>query len=55
MHFEGMSALAARHLVLAYVSVAVIQGGYFALVSWNWLKLDRQESGEQKKSAKPVA
>ncbi len=51
MHFEGMSALAARHLVLAYVSVAVIQGGYFAWVAWSWVKLDR----EQKKSAKPVA
>ncbi len=51
MHFKGMSALAARHLVLAYVSVAVIQGGYFAWVVWNWVKLDREE----KKAAKSIA
>ena len=54
MHFDGMSALAARHLVLAYVSVAVIQGGYFALVAWNWWKLDRTEPENAKKAAKSV-
>jgi len=50
MHFDHMSALDARHLVLAYVSVAVIQGGYLIWVLRDWLKL----RAEQEKSAKPV-
>ena len=51
MHFEGMSAMDARHLVLAYASVALFQGGYFAWVVRNWLRL----KDDEKKSAKPVA
>ena len=50
MHFEGMNPLDARHLVLAYVAVATIQGAYFAWVLRNWLSL----RGEQKKAARPV-
>jgi ABC-type arginine transport system permease subunit len=50
MHFEGMNPLDARHLVLAYVAVALIQGAYFVWVLRNWLNLHR----EQKKAAKPI-
>ena len=55
MHFDGvMNTMEGRHLVFAYVSVALIQGGYFAWVLMNWLKMNRAEDAEQKKAAKPV-
>lgn len=31
------SSLAARHLLYAYVSVWLIQGGYCAWVAWQWM------------------
>ena len=34
--------------------MALLQGGYFAWVVMNWLKLGRAEDAEQKKAAKPV-
>ena len=55
MHFDGvMNTMEGRHLVFAYASVALLQGGYFAWVVMNWLKLNRVEDAEKKKAAKPV-
>ena len=50
MHFDGFSTIEGRHLVFAYILVAVIQLGYVAWIATNWLKLD----STQKKSAKPT-
>jgi hypothetical protein len=50
MRFDGMNTLEGRHLVFAYASVILIQGGYFLWVVRNWFKLD----GEEKKSTKPA-
>ena len=50
MHIEGiMSTMEGRHLVFSYAAVALIQGGYFAWVVLNWLKVGRDEGAEQKK------
>jgi len=50
MHFEGvMNTMEGRHLVFSYAAVALIQGGYFAWVAMNWLKLGRAEDAEKKK------
>jgi hypothetical protein len=52
MHFDGiMNTIEGRHLVFAYASVVLIQGGYFVWVVSRWLALD----AEEKKSTKPVA
>ncbi len=44
MRFDGMDTMEGRHLVFAYASVALIQGGYFISVLLNWLKL--RKSGD---------
>jgi len=49
-HFDGWNTMEGRHLVFAYASVLLIQGGYFLWIVRGWLKLD----AEQKKSAKPA-
>ncbi len=46
----NMSDLGDRHLVLAYASVILIQGGYFLWMVRGWLRLN----AEEKKSTKPV-
>ena len=51
MRFDGMDTLEGRHLVFAYGSVALVQGGYFFWVLRGWLTLNR----EQKKATEPVA
>jgi hypothetical protein len=39
--------LAQRHLLYAYVSVWIIQGGYCAWVAWNWIRSsDKSSSGK---------
>ncbi len=35
------SSLAARHLLYAYVSVWLIQGGYGAWIAWQWIRTKR--------------
>jgi hypothetical protein len=50
MKFDGMDTIEGRHLVFAYASVILIQGGYFLYVLRSWLKMD----AEDKKAAKPV-
>ncbi len=50
MRFDGWNTLEGRHLVFAYASVILIQGGYFAWVFHNWLKLNADE----KKATKPT-
>ena len=50
MRFDGMNTIEGRHLVLAYASVALIQGGYFVSVVRNWFRMN----AEAKKSAEPV-
>jgi hypothetical protein len=37
------SGTAAHHLLYAYLSVWIIQGGYVARVAWNW-KRSRRDS-----------
>ena len=50
MHIDGiMNTMEGRHLAFSYVAVALIQGGYFAWVVMNWLKVGREEASEQKK------
>ena len=39
-----MDTLEGRHLVLAYATVLVVQGSYFAWVITHWLKLRRTEA-----------
>jgi len=46
MHFDGMNTLEGRHLVFAYASVFIIQGGYFLWVATRWLKLRNAERAE---------
>ena len=36
MHFDPLNTLTGRHLALAYATVAVIQGGYLALIVAKW-------------------
>lgn len=42
MRFDGWDSLEGRHLVFAYASIFLIQGGYVALIVRNWLKLNRR-------------
>jgi len=35
------SSMAAHHLLYAYVSVWLIQGGYAAWVAWQWMRTRR--------------
>ena len=49
MRFDGFSTMEGRHLVFAYAAVILLQGGYFARLVWEWLKLNADE----KKAAKP--
>ena len=44
-----MHTMEGRHLVFAYTAVALIQGGYFAWVAMNWLKLGKVEDSDEKK------
>jgi hypothetical protein len=39
--FFSMSTLESRHLVFAYATVLVIQGGYLAHVAWQWCQTKR--------------
>ena len=50
MRFDGFDTMEGRHLVFAYAAVILIQGGYFAWVAIQWIKLNASE----KKAAKPV-
>jgi len=34
--FFSMSTLESRHLLAAYATVLVIQGGYLARIAWQW-------------------
>jgi len=42
MHFD-MNTMAGRHLVFAYASVILIQGGYFVWIVRNLFALNRSE------------
>ena len=35
------SSMAAHHLLWAYVSVWLIQGGYCAWIAWSWVRTKR--------------
>jgi hypothetical protein len=50
MRFDGMDTLEGRHLVFAYASVFLIQGGYLLWLVRNWLKLN----SEERKATKPA-
>jgi hypothetical protein len=50
MHFDGWNTLEGRHLVFAYASVILIQGGYFVWVVRSWLKV----TADEKKATKPA-
>ena len=50
MHFDGWNTIEGRHLVFAYASVILIQGGYFLWILRNWLKLSRAEAAQTKSS-----
>ena len=56
MHFDGWNTIEGRHLVFAYASVILIQGGYFAWTLRNWLTLARAEAPPalKQKAAKPL-
>ena len=42
MHFDHiLSTMEGRHLVFAYATVFLVQGGYAVWVGWNWMKLRR--------------
>jgi hypothetical protein len=43
MRFDGWDTLEGRHLVFAYASVFLIQGGYIAYVASRWLKLRKAD------------
>jgi len=38
--FINLSTMEHRHLVFAYASVLLIQGGYFGWIAWNWFRTD---------------
>lgn len=46
MQFNIMNTLEGRHLVFAYASVFLIQGGYFFWIAVRWLKLRSAERAE---------
>ena len=50
MRFDGFDTIVGRHLVFAYATVFLVQGGYFSYVAWQWLKLN----SSSKKATKPV-
>ena len=33
----NLSTMENRHLLFAYAAVLIIQGGYVAWITWNWL------------------
>jgi len=37
--FFDLSTMPHRHLLFAYLTVWVIQGGYFAWTAWNWVNV----------------
>ena len=46
-----MSTMEHRHLLVAYATVLIIQGGYVGWIAWNWLP--HQRHTPLKKSTKP--
>lgn len=46
MHFDGWGTLEGRHLVYAYATVLVIQGGYAVWVVRKLLKLGNTSHGQ---------
>jgi hypothetical protein len=34
--FLDLSTMPHRHLLFSYITVIVIQGGYFSWIAWNW-------------------
>jgi len=48
MRFDGMDTMAGRHLVFAYASVILIQGGYFLWLLRNWFALSRSDQKKQR-------
>ena len=50
MHFDGWNTIEGRHLVFAYTSIFLIQGGYFLWMIRSWLKLGQ----EKEKAARSV-
>jgi len=48
MHFDGMNTMAGRHLVFAYASVILIQGGYFVWIVRSWFALNRSQPKKQR-------
>jgi hypothetical protein len=40
------NSLEAHHLLYAYISVWLIQGGYCAWVAWNWLHAKKDSRAE---------
>jgi len=54
MRFDGWNTLEGRHLVFAYATVILIQGGYFLYVASRWLKLRSKGSKDSEKSTRQV-
>ena len=50
MHFDGFNTMEGRHLVFAYAAVILIQGGYVAWVTYQYLKV----GASNKKATKPL-
>ena len=52
--FFDISTMPHRHLLFSYMTVLIVQGGYFAWVAWNWLHTKGADrsflSGEAKRT-----
>ena len=46
MPFDGWNTIEGRHLVFIYGSILLVQGGYFAWVAVNWLRLRKTQQLE---------
>jgi len=40
--FFDMHTLESRHLVFSYATVLLLQGGYFCVVVWSWMRTGRR-------------
>ena len=50
MHFDSFATMAGRHLIYAYVTVAVVQLGYLGWVLRSWVKLGAEQKKQRSQS-----